>query len=1844
MKAEKNAKKTKQTIILCGIFAILLAALLIILNIKRVDVQILGFRTELEETDVAELGIEYQIPNGKAKNGLETVKPSVHVTLDGKDIPIEHLRFVPDVKADYQIHYEYALADGETKECTTVLTVKDTQKPSIIGAEDIDSKVTDGAVLDFSKITVVDRSREDIGLQVSAYKVADEKREQPLEIADNKIKLSAANEGYTVVLAAEDSSGNKAEIIKNIEFAEKGEFEFANNEEYVKKYAYGSHGASVSYNSKPEYIFEGTGSIKYELTSDIPWPCFRLAKPFITDLTGSYGLSFWVYNDSEYWAPLAFCQKFTADTKCAPHSWTNVIVTTEQMEELLPKQKDKNLPVGIVTDMTDFDLMYNNVDSKYNMVLYFDTFEVLYQEPKYSIALDKDVKTVMVGKNIELSTPTVVGFDESKLEVTVLDSKGEKATEVVYKNGKYIAKELKVGEYTVSYFYKNGRYGCTANQKLRVASADEYDTLKRYVSDYGTIEIEKSITHGKDGSFAAKYTNGQWTRWSFISIDDSDVGAVTVEDSIEFWLMYKKKAASDYNRLTVRLLTESDESVQLSDEIQLVEGEWIKISLNAGQMKKYLEAKDGLRLRVTIPEDTGENDLSYKMYFDDFKVVKGGNKLDIEATKRYASTNGTFSASTDIVHGTDGSLAAKYTNGQWMRWSFISIDDSDVAAAKEEDCIEFWIMYKKTATSDFNRLTARLLTESDESVQLSEELQLVEGQWTKVSLNAEQMRKYLKAKDGLRLRLTVPEDTGENDLSYELYIDDFNLIKGGNKLDIEATKRYASENGTLSASQNIVYGTDGSVAAKYTNGQWMRWSFISIDDSDIQPISEADTVEMWVRYERLADSDFDDLEVYMVPESDYNTILSEKVTLVEGEWAKVSISGSYMQTYLSKADGMRLQITTIGGEDGFANYNLYIDDFKVVKDGNKDHLEATKRYSSTNGILSASTDWSHGTDGSVAAKYVNGEWGRWSFISIDDSDIQPVNAADTIEMWVRYERVENSGFDDLQVYIVTENDFNTVISDRVNLVEGEWAKVTISGNNMKTYLDKADGMRLQITAVGGEDHLLSYALYIDDFKIIRNTTDVDDDAEAISRYTSSNGDISASKTIVHGEDGSIATKYANGQWGRWSFINIDDSDIQPVNAVDTIEIWVRYERIAVSEFDDLQVYMVTENDFNTVISDRITLVEGEWAKVTISGDNMKTYLDKADGMRLQVTAVGGTGEALWYNLYIDDFRIIRGEEEVVGDKVRGYSSAKGTLEEVTGPVHDRTDKYFTKFVSDSAERQAIIRVDDTMFRSGLTKNDSIRFYVYIEKDTAFDAQNVSISLAGNSSKEIPFGEWTLVTLNGEEMQKYLSEENSLKLTATAGPDEQGTNFGYTMYLTDVEVLKLANADITTDMLSVTRGNGTIEAGVQNHGLYSGSYVTFINGTWDTYPRIKIDDSAIKAVIEDGDSLEFWVYMEHNNGDGHGQAPFWISTVNDETPIGGRTTMAQNGQVWTKITLDAEGVRKYLAADDGLKICINMEVTFPSFKLTIGELAVVKNSTAQNYASTDGNIIKVGGPVYEKEGDVFTQYINNASLRQSFITINELAWPAKITKKDSIRFYVFAEKAAGFDAETLSLALVDDEGHSVVIKGDMTIPFGEWTMITLNGEEVQKYLDANKGLSIQLSAKPDEQGTNFGYTMYLTDVEVLKLANADITTDMLSVTRGNGTIEAGVQNHGLYSGSYVTFINGTWDTYPRIKIDDSKIKEVIEDGDSLEFWVYMEHNNGDGHGQAPFWLSTVNDDTPIGGQTTMAQNGQVWTKITLDAEGVRKYLAANDGLKISINMEVTYPSFKLTIGELAVVKK
>ena len=189
-----------------------------------------GFFTDINENEIAEIGIEYQIAKGKALNGNEIVTPEVTLTLNGETVAMENNAFVPTVLDDYIIGYEYKLPTGKVVEMETVLTVKDTNKPSIFGADEVDTKVKNGDVLDFSKLSAIDRSGEDIQPVVQAYEGKDAEQATAMTLAENKLKIKSAK-GYSVTMSAKDSSGNEEKIVRSIDVAAKDEFEYANNED-----------------------------------------------------------------------------------------------------------------------------------------------------------------------------------------------------------------------------------------------------------------------------------------------------------------------------------------------------------------------------------------------------------------------------------------------------------------------------------------------------------------------------------------------------------------------------------------------------------------------------------------------------------------------------------------------------------------------------------------------------------------------------------------------------------------------------------------------------------------------------------------------------------------------------------------------------------------------------------------------------------------------------------------------------------------------------------------------------------------------------------------------------------------------------------------------------------------------------------------------------------------------------------------------------------------------------------------------------------------------------------------------------------------------------------------------------------------------------------------------------------------------------------------------------------------------------------------------------------------------------------------------------------------------------
>lgn len=876
-------------------------------------------------------------------------------------------------------------------------------------------------------------------------------------------------------------------------------------------------------------------------------------------------------------------------------------------------------------------------------------------------------------------------------------------------------------------------------------------------------------------------------------------------------------------------------------------------------------------------------------------------------------------------------------------------------------------------------------------------------------------------------------------------------------------------------------------------------------------------------------------------------------------------------------------------------------------------------------------------------------------IIIDDSKFfDELTMYDAISFKLKYAPEDGtllSGAKGLAVSVVLGE---TVIKSASAMTENSWMNIILTRHEMDSYrASRTDEKQLCIRLTATKNTTYKYQLELKDFCVADELYRFNCEKTSGEQYgTMSDGAEVPAKTYPF-----AASCYTNGRYDKWSFISIEDSDYQSsITQYDSIEFDAMIRTPEVGEFASVQLDMVLgEPGAEIPLEEPFDLEYDEWLHISLSPNSIYQYRDLLDetSLKLRLTVVGVNEKTVntTYELYIRNFHVVKdGNKENFKNAENMFahwykeeltqtyfSSEYGSVAPIQGTVGDRTGE-FTKYQNAPSSIWSFITIHDELFKQGFTAEDSIRFYVYAEKNEDFDKESVSLALVDNSTPErgikgdmtLPFGEWTLVTMNGEEVQKYLDANNGLRIRMTTRPDTASEHLGYVLYLTDIEVLKLANADVTTDMLTVTRGDGTIEAGVQNHGLYSGSYTTYVN-VWEWYPKIKIDDSKIKEVIEDGDSLEFWVYMEHNNGDKDGQASFGLSTMNDDTPIGGQTTLVQDGRVWTKITLDAEGVRKYLAADDGLKIFISMEVGLPHYKLTIGELAVVKKVELQTITNTyEEPLVAAPNMVHGAYESVSAQYTNGYWNMWSYISVDDSDFKNNISKYDAVEFWVYASGVRA-NVETLSLAILS-ENKEFTIKEKVILTGDTWTQVKLTPEEVAAYIQYADGMKFLLSAEGetvwDEGGTD--YTLYIDEFQVITDGYYDEVTALEKYQCTNNT-SAGTfaVDYDIIRGTdnrcSAAFTNHQDSRCTFITIDDTTFCDKATKDTVIKLWAYLKPSENAGCDYSSITLS-VGTNT----ETSSILEGQEltfnkWNEICLSGEAMEQYLAKQAGLRLCVTV-------------------
>ena len=263
--------------------------------------------TEKLEADIpkdatAEIGLPYTVETVEGKYGDESVTAEVSVTYGGEEVAFEASSFTPDKLGEYVVTYAFSYGNGKSKAFTQTVTCIDTVAPTIVLDESaaLPYKVQAGETVTVGAdlFSVKDRSGEALTASVSVY--AGETEDESKKVAlsqDGSFEASAsAGEGYLVVASVADSSGNAGRYTRFISLFEEGEMEYFNNREYAETNILpGKNGGAVEYNTDSQYVFEGTGSLKFSFgTSGYPSAVFKNTPEF--DFTDCAELSFWVYN------------------------------------------------------------------------------------------------------------------------------------------------------------------------------------------------------------------------------------------------------------------------------------------------------------------------------------------------------------------------------------------------------------------------------------------------------------------------------------------------------------------------------------------------------------------------------------------------------------------------------------------------------------------------------------------------------------------------------------------------------------------------------------------------------------------------------------------------------------------------------------------------------------------------------------------------------------------------------------------------------------------------------------------------------------------------------------------------------------------------------------------------------------------------------------------------------------------------------------------------------------------------------------------------------------------------------------------------------------------------------------------------------------------------------------------------------------------------------------------------------------------------------------------------------------------------------------------------------------
>ncbi|MBR3863510.1 MAG: hypothetical protein IKJ19_00115 [Clostridia bacterium] len=528
-------------------------------------------------------------------DGTQVIVPSVVVMYGEEVIPTVENGFTLTKLGDYVITFTFELPDGSVKiESVTIISV-DTTAPSVVSQ--LKNKYFVNQVINLNEaILVVDAVDENPVIESEIY--FEEKIEANKQvITDNQFIPTVAGD-YVVVVKAKDGSNNAVEKEFSFRVAEVNEIEYFNEEALIAGSIQRVGGATIAFNTNPEYIHEGAGSIKY--TQGGTWTAFVVNGFEEIDWSNPewYGITFMVYNPSEIY-------DYTFGVVGAPENisgisnvgngegvsiiakagkWTKVFIPSSDLAVITTAKGEVDYSRIAIT------LNYSNnggagSDQWTNIALYFDTFRLENSDPIAPTIVAPDFVPFYVA-GAEITVPTFTAEDNEdanpQVSVRVLNESGE---EVALTNGKFIATESSY-VYEVTAVDANGNRAVETYELVLFENPGEYYDNQEDVTNQITTSANTTIELNSDSAYIREGNSSIHVKpigtLEKVVFTHEDLKFAKIE-GLTLWIYNPTN-----NNYTLKIGGFTDVGIAVFEVVGVAPNAWNKISFSAEEMSNFL--------------------------------------------------------------------------------------------------------------------------------------------------------------------------------------------------------------------------------------------------------------------------------------------------------------------------------------------------------------------------------------------------------------------------------------------------------------------------------------------------------------------------------------------------------------------------------------------------------------------------------------------------------------------------------------------------------------------------------------------------------------------------------------------------------------------------------------------------------------------------------------------------------------------------------------------------------------------------------------------------------------------------------------------------------------------------------------------------------------------------------------------------------------------------------------------------------------------------------------------------------------------------------------------------------